>query len=163
ISASGLFTAGNSAGGPFTVTASSGGKSGTASVTIAISGNGTGLSGQYFDNMDFTAPKLTRIDATVNFDWGSGSPDASIGVDTFSVRWTGQIQPKFSETYTFYTNSVDGIRLSINGQQIINNWTDHAPTEDIGTITLSAGQKYDIQLEFYENGGGAVAKLLWSS
>jgi hypothetical protein len=128
-----------------------------------IVGNGNGLLGQYYDNADFTNLKLSRTDATVNFDWSTGAPDASMGVDLFSVRWTGQVQPKYSGIYTFYTVSDDGIRLSVNGQQIINNWTDHAPTENSGTISLVAGQKYSIQMDFYENGGGAVAKLLWSS
>jgi PKD repeat protein len=122
-----------------------------------------GLMAQYFDNRDLTGLALTRIDPTVNFDWGGGSPDPSIAVNTFSVRWTGQILPRFSETYTFYTVSDDGVRLWVNGQLIIDNWTDHAPTENSGTITLLAGTKYDIKLEFYENGGGAVAKLSWSS
>lgn len=126
-------------------------------------GTGTGLRGEYFDNMDLTNLKVTRTDATVNFDWGSGSPDASVGVDTFSARWTGQVQPKYSQTYTFYTMSDDGIRLWVNNQQLVNNWTDHGPTENSGTISLTAGTKYDIKMEFYENGGGAVAKLSWSS
>ncbi len=123
----------------------------------------TGLQGDYFDNIDFTAYTLSRLDATVDFNWGSGSPDPSIGVDTFSVRWTGQVQPQYSQTYTFYTNSDDGIRLWVNGQLVVNNWTDHGPTENSGTIALVANQRYDIILEFYENGGGAVAQLSWSS
>ncbi len=123
----------------------------------------TGLQGDYFDNMDFTAYTLSRLDTTVNFNWGTGSPDPTIGPDTFSVRWTGQVQPQYSQTYTFYTTSDDGIRLWVNGQNIINNWTDHGATENSGTIALVANQKYDIVLEYYENGGSAVAQLSWSS
>jgi len=67
-----------------------------------------GLKGDYYDNMDFTGFVLSRVDPGVNFDWGNGSPDPSIGVDTFSVRWTGQVVPLFSETYTFFTLSDDG-------------------------------------------------------
>jgi endoglucanase Acf2 len=126
-------------------------------------GTGTGLKGEYYDNIDFTSPKLTRTDATVGFDWGGGSPDPSIGVDTFSVRWTGQVQPRFSETYTFFTTSDDGVRLRVNGQLLIDKWIDQGPTEHSGTIALTAGQKYDITIEYYERGGGAVAKLAWSS
>lgn len=122
-----------------------------------------GLKGQYYDNKDLTNLKLTRTDATVNFNWNNGSPDAMIGSDTFSVRWTGQVQPRYSEIYTFYTVSDDGVRLWVNNQLIINNWTDHPPTENRGEISLVAGQKYDMKMEFYENGGGAAAKLLWSS
>jgi hypothetical protein len=73
------------------------------------------------------------------------------------------VQPLYSQTYTFYTTSDDGVRLWVNGVQVINNWTDHGPTENSGTISLAANQKYNITMEFYENGGGAVAKLSWSS
>ncbi len=134
-----------------------------AAVTPLAGGSGTGLLGSYYNNIDFTALTLSRTDATVDFNWGSGSPDPSLGVDTFSVRWTGRVEPLFSETYTFYTESDDGVRLWINGQLVIDNWTDHAPTENSGVIALAAGSKYDLQMDFYENGGGAVARLLWSS
>jgi hypothetical protein len=127
------------------------------------SGTGTGLSAQYFDNSDLTAPKVARTDATVNFDWGAGSPDPSIGADTFSVRWTGQVEATTTATYTFYTVSDDGVRLWVNGQLLINNWTNHGATENSGTIALTAGQKYDVKMEFFDGGGGAVAKLLWSA
>jgi hypothetical protein len=156
----------NNAGAGYTLNASSGNLTGATSSPFTIGappGNGQGLTGAYFDNADFTNLKLVRTDATVNFDWGGGSPDASIGADTFSVRWTGKVQPLYTETYTFYTTSDDGVRLWVNGQQIINNWTDHAPTENSGTIALSAGQQYDIRMDMFENGGGATAKLSWSS
>jgi hypothetical protein len=121
-----------------------------------------GVTGEYFDNVDFTGTQMTRTDATIDYDWGSFSPPG-IGPNTFSARWSGQVSPRYSETYTFYTTSDDGVRLWVNGQLIINNWTDHAPTENSGQITLTAEQKYDVRMEYYENGGGAVAKLKWSS
>ena len=38
------------------------------------------------------------------------------------------------------------------------------PTENSGTIALTAGQRYDIRMEFYENGGGATSRgCSWSS
>jgi len=135
----------------------------TATYRVATGGTGNGLSATYYNNMDFTGTTVARVDPTVDFAWGSGSPAAAIGADTFSARWTGQVEAQFTGTYTFYTVSDDGVRLWVNGQQIINNWTDHAPTENSGTIALSAGQRYDIRMELYENGGGATGRLLWSS
>ena len=129
-------------------------------------GTGTGLQGEYFSNQARTfngAATLVRTDATVNFDWGSGSPDPKISADTFTVRWTGQVQAQFSETYTFTTTSDDGVRLYVNGQKIIDEWIDQGPTDWTGTIALQAGKFYDLRMEYYENGGGAVAKLAWSS
>jgi hypothetical protein len=139
-----------------------------ASATVSIADDdagvpGSGLVGAYFDEMDFTLPRLTRTDATVSFNWGSGSPHPSMGIDTFSVRWTGQVQPQFSQTYTFYTRSDDGVRLWVDGQLLIDKWVDQAPTEWSGTIALVAGQRYDLRLEFLENVGEALVELRWSS
>jgi len=128
-----------------------------------VSGAGDGLMANYFNGMNFETPKYSRKDATISFDWGSGSPDASVNADAFSARWTGQIQPKYSETYTFYVNSDNGRRLWINNQLIIDKWIDDWGVEYTGTIALAAGQKYDIKLEYFENYGGAGCKLEWSS
>ena len=127
-------------------------------------GSGTGLRGTYFNNKTLTAPSaLTRTDATVNFDWGTGSYSSGQPTDNFSARWDGQVQATVSGNYTFATTSDDGVRLYVNGALVINNWTDHAPTTNTSaSIALTAGQKYDIKMEYYENGGGAVAKLLWT-
>jgi YD repeat-containing protein len=126
-------------------------------------GNGTGLSAVYYDNMDFTGSFIQRTDATVNFNWGTGSPDAAIGADTFSVLWTGQVQPQWSETYTFYTNTDDGVKLWVNGQLIVDYPQNQSATEHSGSITLSGGVKYDLRMEYFENGGDARAELRWSS
>jgi hypothetical protein len=145
------------------------GDSGYSSVADATTasapppGAGDGLLGQYFDNMDFTGTTFARVDPTVNFDWASGSPDPRIDINTFSVRWTGQVQAQFSETYTFYTQSDDGVRLYVNNQLLIDNFTNHASTEDSGTIALVAGRNYPIRMEYFENGSKAVAQLRWSS
>src|SRR5262249_32193842 len=109
------------------------------------------------------APTLTGIDRTISCDFGTGSPDPSISVDTFTIRWNGQVQPFYSQTYTFYTTTDDGVRLWVNGQRLINSWINQGPTERSGAIALTAGQKYDVLMEYFENTGGAVAKLSWSS
>ncbi|MDZ8183771.1 MAG: PA14 domain-containing protein [Nostoc sp. ChiSLP02] len=126
--------------------------------------NGNGLKGEYYDNIDFTNQKLTRTDATVNFNWGSGAPDPLIGgADTFSVRWTGQVEAKYSELYNFYTGSDDGVRLWVNNQLLIDQFVNQSTTEHTGSIALVAGQKYDIKLEYFENNYSANARLSWSS
>jgi len=133
----------------------------TATYTASAGG---GLTAQYFDNADFTNLKVTRVDPTVNFDFGTGSPDPLIGPDTFSVRWTGTITPEFSQAYTLYTTSDDGIRVWLGGALIIDNFTNHSATENSSvTPVLTAGQAYPIQIDFYENAGRATATLSWSS
>ncbi|MGF1938233.1 MAG: PA14 domain-containing protein [Nostoc sp. ChiQUE02] len=129
----------------------------------AVVGNGNGLKGEYYDNIDFINLKQTRTDATVNFNWGSGSPDPLIGADTFSVRWTGQVQAEYSETYKFYTTSDDGVRLWVNDQLLIDKFVLQSATEYSGAIALVAGQKYNIKVEYFENQYDAVSQLAWSS
>jgi len=137
-----------------------------AGLTVGTAGTGTGLTGDYYSGQLQTfsgPPTLTRVDATVDFDFGTGSPDASISADTFTARWTGKVQPFYSQTYTFYTRTDDGVRLWVNGQLVINSWINQAATESSGTIALTANQKYDIMMEYFENTGAAVAQLSWSS
>lgn len=126
-------------------------------------GTGSGLRGEYFVGSQFGASKLVRTDSALNFDWHFGSPDPSVTADGFSVRWTGQVQPLYSENYTFYTVADDGVRVKVNGLSVIDDWSDHPWAEKAGGIALTGGQKYDITMEYYERTGAAVAKLLWSS
>ncbi|MDB6110160.1 MAG: hypothetical protein JWR69_1910, partial [Pedosphaera sp.] len=137
-----------------------------AGLTVGTLGSGTGLNGDYYTDQlqTFTnAPTLIRIDPTIDFDWIANSPDPLISIDHFTVRWTGQVQPLYSQTYTFYTRTDDGVRLWVNGQKVIDKWVTQPATEWSGTITLAANQKYDVVLEYYENAVFASAALSWSS
>ncbi len=123
-----------------------------------------GIKGEYFNNMDLSgAPALTRVDPDVDFSWGNDGPGDPIGVDNFSVRWTGDLEIAVADTYTFSTSTDDGLRLYLDGELIIENWTDHGTTDDFSQpITLEPGV-YSLMMEFYENGGGAVARLFWQT
>lgn len=131
-------------------------------VTYAPPLAGGGLLGQYYAGTGFQTLVTSRTDPGVDFSWAA-APAAGVPADGFSVRWTGQVAPLYSQTYTFFTSSDDGVRLWVDGVQLINNWTDHGLIENSGQIALVAGQKYDIKLEYYEKSGGAAAKLSWSS
>ncbi|WP_446875094.1 DUF4347 domain-containing protein [Phormidesmis sp. 146-35] len=126
-------------------------------------GRGDGILGEYFNNRDFTDLKLTRIDPNVDYNWGRGTPDASIDPDTFSVRWTGQIQARSTGTYTFAATSDDGMRVLINGQPVIDNLvpTTPADTEVTGAIDFVSGQRYDFQVEYVNVTGRAFSRLTW--
>jgi len=124
---------------------------------------GSGLSAQYFDEVNFTGQNISRVDERIDFNWGTGAPVNGFGGDTFSVRWLGYVVPLFSETYTFYTFADDGTRLWINGQLIIDDWTRHSAREMSGNITLEAGRPYEIRLEYFEQTGRSQVSLRWSS
>ncbi|HYE07847.1 MAG TPA: PA14 domain-containing protein [Planctomycetota bacterium] len=125
-------------------------------------GTGTGLAAEYFDQADLTTHVASRVDAGVEFAWGLGSPHAAVGVDTFSARWRGQVEAIATGTCTFHVVGDDGVRLWVGGRLIVDRWFDQGATEWSGAIDLVAGQRSDIVLEYYENGGDAECRLLWS-
>jgi hypothetical protein len=133
--------------------------------SFTTTGPGGGLKGEYFNNTSVSGtPALTRTDPNIDFNWGdSGGPGAPIGVDQFSARWTADLEGPRTETFTFITTSDDGVRLWLDGKLIIDNWTDHSTTENLATVSLAGGQIYALRMEYYENGGGAVASLAWES
>lgn len=124
---------------------------------------GPGLFAEYFPSVDLTGTPVRRIDPTVDFAWGTASPHPSIPADKFSARWTGEITPRFSEPCTFHVTGDDGVRLWIDDKMIVNAWMDQAATEYSGTVTLQAGRKYAIRLEYYDTVSVAACRLMWSS
>jgi len=124
---------------------------------------GDGLQAQYFNTDDLSGPAVVRVDSSINFNWGAGSPDASIAPDTFSARWNGQIESRFTETHTFHVNANDGARLWINGALLIDQFDSPLVSGASASIDLIAGRRYDIVLEYRENTGAASARLEWES
>ncbi len=142
----------------------------TLGLAAPVMAMGDGLAGSYW-NFNVVgngnafpggAPNRIQVDATVDFDWGSGAPASGINADDFAVRWDGMLEAPQSGNYIFSTQSDDGVRLWINGVLRIDNWTQHSPTwNDSVSISLNAGQRYAVRMEMFERGGGAVARLYW--
>jgi hypothetical protein len=133
---------------------------------VGVSNGAGGLLGQYYEwsgappTASWGTPVLERIDSTVNFNWTDTAPDPAVPADNFAVRWTGEIIIPTSGTYTFRTQTDDGVRLWVNDELLIDNWTD-GNSGDSGNIELAGGQRYPIKLEYYENTGDARCELSW--
>jgi hypothetical protein len=125
---------------------------------------GGGIRGFYFNNASVSGlPITTQVDPKIDFDWAAASP-TGLPADGFSIRWVGELSVPYSETYTFYANTDDGVRLWVNGVQLLNLWTNRrAPTEAKASIALVGGQRYPIVMEFYNAEGNAIAQLFWES
>jgi hypothetical protein len=133
----------------------------SASGGSSVPNTGTGLAGSYFNNTTLAGAAALQRTEQVNFSW-SGSPGAGVGADQFSVRWTGKVEALATGTFQFQTKSNAGVRLWINGNLMIDNWTSHPTTNDTsGNIALTKNQRYTITMEFYDTTATAVAKLFW--
>ena len=120
------------------------------------------LLGEYFADGNYRAFRFARPDAKLEFNWGLGAPAPEIPDDHFSVRWTGQIEPKFTETYRFYVEADNEAWLWVDGQELPNVAFDKKKYTG-RELPLKAGQKYSIKLHFQEGAGVASVRLGWSS
>ena len=173
-STTGLIDGTASTAGTYNCSATASDKDGTSATRnfiIAVASVGTcpgtpGLQGQYYNNRTQTLPiVLSRIDNDIDFDWGGGSPDASINNDNFSIKWSGTILIPETANYTFSLAHDDVMSLTIDGNTIYNNntWTGGSSNfRDATPVALSAGT-YPITIKFTEQGGNAYVKLAWSN
>ncbi|MDX2055984.1 MAG: PA14 domain-containing protein [Polyangiaceae bacterium] len=135
-----------------------------APTTYLSGGNGTGLLAEYFPNTTMTGEPWTRTDPKVFFDWAAASPGYNLGTDNFSVRWTGQIQGRFKENYTFSILTTDGVRLYIDNNLIIDQAAyQGALTTFTGTANLDPAVKSTIRVELTDTSGVSQIELRWSS
>jgi lysophospholipase L1-like esterase/chitodextrinase len=125
--------------------------------------SGTGLAGAYFARTNHTLAKFSRTDARIDLAWPGGTPHHKLGTDGFSVRWTGQVLPKFSEYYTFIARASGGLRLWVNNHLVISDWSQHSLRESRGRlIRLTGGKRFDIRIDYWSNGGDSPQmRLEW--
>lgn len=121
-----------------------------------------GLKAEYFTNKNLEGtPAKTIVDKSVDFNWDEAAPFEDFPKDNFSVRWTGYLKVDKPGRYSIDVTTDDGSRLYFEDKLVINDWIDHGIMTNSYTASLEANKYYKITFEFYEFGGGAVARLGW--
>jgi peptidoglycan hydrolase-like protein with peptidoglycan-binding domain len=122
-----------------------------------------GILATYYKQNDLTGDEFTGIDPHVNFAWGGAAPAPGFDPLDFSVRWTGALFAPATEAYTFHLLASGGVRLRVNEQLVIDQWSNNSGVEQSGTIELQGGQYHSISVEYTQAGTQASAALRWSS
>ena len=108
---------------------------------------------------------LARVDPEIFFDWGGDSPDPAIPSDRFAVRWTGTIVSDVAGTYRCRLNHDDGLRMYVDGEQVVDSWTDGGSGQNEFDLEFGAEPggvaRRAVRIEYYENGGGANVRFRW--
>lgn len=122
-----------------------------------------GLHGAYFDNSDLEGdPAFVRVDKNPGGNWGTAAPSSSDGAslpkEAFSIRWTGRIaSPSRSGVFELTVNHDDGMRVWLDGEQLVNSWGNSGGSSR--RIRLEKGASPEIRIEYRETGGGARAHI----
>ncbi|WNS43263.1 fibronectin type III domain-containing protein [Paenibacillus sp. MMS20-IR301] len=122
----------------------------------------SGLKAEYFSGNNFTGQKAVKLDESVFLSGQPVLPVSGIANQHFSVRWTGQVQPKYSGLYTFSVNTGGGVRLWVDNQLLVDKWNAQNNTGQ-GLVQLQAGVKYDLRMEYANDQGNPQANLFWES
>jgi hypothetical protein len=109
---------------------------------------------EYYDNPAlFGKPALVRKDSEINFDWGSGSPDANIPADGFSVRWSGEVQSAGS-AYGYRLLVDEGARVWLDGNVVLDAWPANPNSLYTFRLVLEEG-RHTFQVEYFDGFGDA--------
>jgi beta-glucosidase len=134
-----------------------------------------GLRGEYFAGKDLAGePRLTRVDAKVDFRWDRGAPTdepiargeleaaKALPSDGFSVRWTGVLVPPETGDYELVVTANDGARLAVDGRTVIDEWTATSVARALpARVRLEKGREHAIALEYFEDARDAEVRFAW--
>jgi outer membrane protein OmpA-like peptidoglycan-associated protein len=131
-------------------------------VAVGQSGAGSGLWGEYFNGPDFNTRVTGRLDPWLQFNWARHRPEG-VNNEYFTVRWTGRLFVPESGTYTFLATVDDGVRLWLNGRQILNEWRRQASQTYSAEVELEGNTHYDLRIEYYNDWLQGHFKLEWKA
>lgn len=123
---------------------------------------GSGWTGSYYNDPNFTgSPVITRADSQINFNFGANSPvPGFVNADNFSIRWTST-QNLAAGTYRFTAVADDGIRVTINGQVVIDRLTSTGALQTATADVVLAGGNTTFQIDYVEITANAAVQFYW--
>ena len=132
----------------------------TSAPTPIFPATSLGLSATYYKGMNLEGVAVAgRVEPDVNLSRGSAPKEA--GNEKWSASYQGFIEAPITGQIKLSTLSDDGVRLFINDEKLIDNWTVHGVTWNSATINVTRGQKLPIKLQYFQLNGNSVLQLHW--
>jgi hypothetical protein len=123
----------------------------------------SGLKAEYFADRQLNSLNFIRFDPNVDIHFHpENPPDPSMSPEG-SVRWSGMLEPRFSEDYRFHIDATRRVRLWIADKLVIDQWKGEGGQFSSDKIHLDAGKKIPIKLEYTSPNGFMNCHLSWSS
>jgi len=140
----------------------------TALRVSAEAGAAVGLTGAYYDGLDFSgAPKVVRTDRVVAFDWDTVAPAPGVDPQRYAVRWTGVLIPPAVGDYKLAANVArcfdcrghDSVRLFVDGKLAFQDQGSGRNTET--TLHFDDTHPHAVRLELIHTGEDQGVRLQW--
>jgi hypothetical protein len=84
--------------------------------------------------------------------------------NSFSSEIIGYLQPEYSETYTFYVNCNDRVRMWVNDVLVLHSWTAISNFRTTASIFLNAGQWVKLYIQYQVDAvSTSLLNVQWAS
>jgi hypothetical protein len=120
---------------------------------------------EFFDASRNVAPRakdllLRRIDLTLDFSWDVFPPAEKLPFEYYQARWTGLLAAPNSGVYRLQVEADDGVRLFIDGQKLLDQWTVQPATTFQVAVPLGKGWHH-FRLDYFQAEGRALLRVSW--
>lgn len=120
-----------------------------------------GLQGSYYSGTAFATKYGMRIDTSLNQSWATTVfPSPSLS-DNFSVAWGGWFYVSTADNYRFYVTVDGGVRLSLAGSLLLDQWTPAAASYTSSWSSVLQPGWYPISVLFNDSTGTASINVQW--
>ena len=131
-----------------------------------------GLAAQYYESQKMNKANelgIERIDAKIDFDFGTEGPGSDIAADQFSIIWQGSLFAPQTGYYEFRFRTQNGARLYLNNENLgqrkrlrddssaagqaafIDGWVSSGEMRELSNrIFLIGGRHYPLRFEFFK-------------
>ena len=119
-------------------------------------GNQGGLTAEYFRTTDFKELLTSRNESVIAHESlaDQGGYPEGFDLNRGSVRWSGEIQSNESGVHTFRFYSSHYAKVWLNGKLVVDSWRQNwCPWSHILRLSMKAGARYPIRIEWVPNGG----------
>ena len=124
-----------------------------------------GLDLQYFAGENFETPKGRVIDEKIDHTWPDPPlaelPAGLTELSRFSARWEGELMAPEDGEYELGLAVDDGFRLFLNGEKLLEDWTNGAERYRNVRRTLFQGERVPVRIEFFQGTGNRVLRFAW--
>ena len=135
-----------------------------ATSTVVLGESLDSLRGDYFDNIRLEGtPRVTRRDTKIDFHWTFNPPAPGLSVGWYSARWTASLRVPSSGARRLGVEGNDGYRLYLDDKLLIDNWRKQSYRSTLVPVSLAAGSRHALRLEFFESEGSARVRLVWDT